>query len=219
MEKLIQLDNLNMQEALRYLGSGGQTPDSAFMALMKDCEKTVLAQARPRYVYRIFDISECDEGVRAEGTDFILRGNSIKKHLKGCEKAAFFAATTSGCPDGVSLFVRRYYILPRYHRQQVCDKFEQILKEQTQGYYQTFRFGLGYGDLPIEQQKDFVALLNAPKQIGLSVSSSFMLIPTKSVTAVIGLSKEPVKGVARGCQTCNMREKCQYRIKGGHCNG
>lgn len=53
MERLIQLDNLNMQEALRYLGSGGQTPDSAFMALMKDCEKTVLAQARPRYVYRI----------------------------------------------------------------------------------------------------------------------------------------------------------------------
>lgn len=35
MERLIQLDNLNMQEALRYLGSGGQTPDDAFMALMK----------------------------------------------------------------------------------------------------------------------------------------------------------------------------------------
>ena len=29
MERLIQLDNLNMQEALRYLGSGGQTPDDA----------------------------------------------------------------------------------------------------------------------------------------------------------------------------------------------
>ena len=103
MEKLIQLDNLNMQEALRYLGSGGQTPDDAFMALMKDCEKTVLAQARPRYVYRIFDISECDEGVRAEGTDFILRGNSIKKHLKGCKKAAFFAATIS---DGIDRQLR-----------------------------------------------------------------------------------------------------------------
>ena len=58
MERLIQLDNLNRQEALRYLGSGGQTPDDAFMALMKDCEKTVLAQARPRYVYRSFDIRE-----------------------------------------------------------------------------------------------------------------------------------------------------------------
>lgn len=227
MEKLIQLDNLNMQEALRYLGSGGQTPDDAFMALMKDCEKTVLAQARPRYVYRIFDISECDEGVRAEDTDFILRGNSIKKHLKGCKKAAFFAATIS---DGIDRQLRIAQVsditkafvmdsLASVAVEQVCDKFEQILKEQTQGYYQTFRFGLGYGDLPIEQQKDFVALLNAPKQIGLSVSSSFMLIPTKSVTAVIGLSKEPVKGVARGCQTCNMREKCQYRIKGGHCNG
>mgnify|MGYP001107256228 FL=1 len=49
MERLIQLDNLNRQEALRYLGSGGQTPDDAFMALMKDCEKTVLAQARPHF--------------------------------------------------------------------------------------------------------------------------------------------------------------------------
>ena len=216
MERLIQLDNLNRQEALRYLGSGGQTPDDAFMALMKDCEKTVLAQARPRYVYRIFDIRECEEGVCAEGTDFILRGNSIKKHLKGCEKAAFFAATIS---DGIDRQLRIAQVsditkafvmdsLASVAVEQVCDKFEQILKEQTQGYY-----------LPIEQQKDFVALLNAPKQIGLSVSSSFMLIPTKSVTAVIGLSKEPVKGVARGCQTCNMREKCQYRIKGGHCNG
>lgn len=42
MERLIQLDNLNRQEALRYLGSGGQTPDDAFMALMKDCEKRCL---------------------------------------------------------------------------------------------------------------------------------------------------------------------------------
>lgn len=150
-----------------------------------------------------------------------------KKHLKGCEKAAFFAATIS---DGIDRQLRIAQVsditkafvmdsLASVAVEQVCDKFEQILKEQTQGYYQTFRFGLGYGDLPIEQQKDFVALLNASKQIGLSVSSSFMLIPTKSVTAVIGLSKEPVKGVARGCQTCNMREKCQYRIKGGHCNG
>ena len=37
MEKLIQLDNLNMQEALRYLGSGGQTPDDAFMSLRNAC--------------------------------------------------------------------------------------------------------------------------------------------------------------------------------------
>lgn len=148
MERLIQLDNLNMQEALRYLGSGGQTPDDAFMALMKDCEKTVLAQARPRYVYRIFDIRECEEGVCAEGTDFILRGNSIKKHLKGCEKAAFFAATIS---DGIDRQLRIAQVsditkafvmdsLASVAVEQVCDKFEQILKEQTQGYYQTFRF-------------------------------------------------------------------------------
>ena len=74
-------------------------------------------------------------------TDFILRGNSIKKHLKGCEKAAFFAATIS---DGIDRQLRIAQVsditkafvmdsLASVAVEQVCDKFEQILKEQTNG--------------------------------------------------------------------------------------
>lgn len=44
-----------------------------------------------------------------------------------------------------------------------------------------------------------------------------MLTPTKSVTAVIGLSKNPIPQRARGCQTCSMNKKCQFRQKGGRC--
>lgn len=227
MEKQIELENLNMQEALRYLGNRGHTPKEAFLALMKECEKEVLAHAIPRYVYRVFDLEECQQGIRAKGTDFVLKGQDIKQHLKNCEKAVFFAATVSENIDRliriaqVSDITKAFIIdsLASVATEQLCDKFEQIIKEQLPQYYQTFRFGLGYGDLPVEQQKDFVRLVNAQKQIGLSVSESYMLIPSKSVTAVLGLSREPVKGAARGCQTCNMKERCQFRVKGGHCNG
>ena len=51
------------------------------------------------------------------------------------------------------------------------------------------------------------------------MTDSYMLTPTKSVTAVIGLSKNPIPQRARGCQTCSMNKKCQFRQKGGRCNG
>lgn len=227
MEAEICLSELNRQEALRYLGNGTQNPSNNLLAMLENCEKEVLEAAHPRYVYRIFDIEECDRGVKIAGTDFILYGEDIKRHLKGCKKAVFFAATISA---GIDVLLRRVQVndvtkavvtdsLASVAVEQVCDKFEQIIKNKYSDYYQTFRFGLGYGDLPLEQQKDFLKLLNAQKLIGLYVSESSMLIPTKSVTAVIGLSETQITGRARGCQTCNLREKCQFRVKGGHCNG
>jgi 5-methyltetrahydrofolate--homocysteine methyltransferase len=223
----IRLDELNRQEALRYMGYGGQQPDDLFLRLIDECERQVLECAVPRFIYRVFEIEECEDGVAVVGTDFKLCGNSIKNHLKGCKQAVFFAATISA---GIDKCLRIAQItdiskavvtdsLASVAIEQVCDKFEEIIKAEYPEYYQTFRFGIGYGDLPIEQQGDFLKLLNASKQIGLSASDTSMLIPTKSVTAVIGLSENPIKGQARGCQTCNLKDRCSFRGKGGHCNG
>ena len=81
----------------------------------------------------------------------------------------------------------------------------------------TFRFSPGYGDYPIELQKDFLRILDAQRKIGLTVNDNFMLVPTKSVTAVLGLSKNPIEQKKRGCAVCNMRDKCKYRRNGEHC--
>ncbi|HAS78352.1 MAG TPA: methionine synthase, partial [Ruminococcus sp.] len=63
----------------------------------------------------------------------------------------------------------------------------------------------------------FVEVLDAPKRIGLCVTDTDMLTPKKSVTAVIGVSQKPLAPRRKGCQICSMREKCQFRKKGGHC--
>ena len=51
------------------------------------------------------------------------------------------------------------------------------------------RFSPGYGDLSITIQKDFLQALNADKTVGLSLSEGNLMIPEKSVTAFIGVSK------------------------------
>ena len=103
--------------------------------------------------------------------------------------------------------------------EQVCDKLERIIKEELPEYNQTFRFGIGYGDLPLSQQGDFLKVLNAQRLVGLTVGKTYMMTPTKSVTAVIGLTTGEVSTKRKGCMSCNLKGTCRFRESGGHCNG
>ena len=101
--------------------------------------------------------------------------------------------------------------------EQVCQQADEIIAAQLPGCYLTFRYSPGYGDYPVELQKTFLTLLDAPRKIGLSVSDSCLLIPAKSVTAIAGISDLPIPQKKRGCAVCNLRETCQYRRNGEHC--
>ena len=65
--------------------------------------------------------------------------------------------------------------------------------------------------------RQMLQLLDAQKHLGLTVTPEHILIPRKSVTALIGLSAHPLKKGARGCATCRMRETCAFRKGGAHC--
>lgn len=223
----IVLGQLDKNEALRYMGHRGEDIDEQLDKLITKCEKEVLRCVKPRFVYKVCDISREEKGILVKDTNLFLTGNSIKKHLDGCDKAVLMAVTISADADRLIRIAQIRDMaeavaidsLCSVAVEQACDRAELIIKEENPGYYQTFRFGLGYGDLPISLQGQFLHVLNAPKQIGLNVSSTDMLTPTKSVTAVIGLSKNSIPQRARGCQTCSMNKKCQFRQKGGRCNG
>ena len=101
--------------------------------------------------------------------------------------------------------------------EQVCDKIEEKLFAIFPESYFTFRYSPGYGDFPIELQKSFLSELAAPRKIGLSANSSHILTPSKSVTAVIGISSQPIEAKKRGCAVCNLRKTCRYRRNGEHC--
>ena len=221
----ITLEKLDQSEALRYLGYGKNAPDEKVQMLLNECEDELLRIAKPRFVYKVFGIEQRSDGVAILESNMIMPGNSIKEHLEGCEKAVLMAVTIS---MDVDKLIRTTQItdmtkaiiidsLASVAVEQACNKVENIFKSELSDYKQTWRFGVGYGDLPLDVQGGFLQIINAPKTIGLCINKSNMLTPTKSVTAIIGLSKNEIKSAKRGCQTCNMKDSCIYRKKGGHC--
>ena len=212
---MIELEKLNRNEAVRYLGGAGIRLNYRMDVLMDECEKAVLEKASPKYLYVEKDLP-CPQ---------IMGGKDIESHLNGCEKAIVMCATVG---SEVDKLIRISQISDMAHAvvmdslasvavEQVCNAFDKIIAGKYSDYNMTFRFSPGYGDYPIELQKIILQMLDAPKKIGLCTNDNFLLTPTKSVTAVLGLSKNPIERKKRGCAICNMRETCKFRRKGLHC--
>lgn len=221
----MNLEKLNQSEALRYMGYGKNVPDEKIQSMLDDCEKNLLSVIKPNYVYKLFDIEKEDNEVVICGTTLILKGSDICTHLNGCNKCVLFAATLSA---GADMLIRRLEtedmtkavmtdFLASAAVEQVCDHVDELVKNELGMFNQTWRFSPGYGDLPIEIQRDFLAVLDAQKRIGLNATENNILTPRKSVTAIIGLSENEISKGRRGCASCNMCDVCQYRKRGEHC--
>lgn len=51
---------------------------------------------------------------------------------------------------------------------------------------------------------------NAGKHLGIKLTDSFLMMPSKSVTAVIGVSQKPHRCDVKGCEACGKTD-CLYR--------
>ena len=94
----------------------------------------------------------------------------------------------------------------------VCDQLEAELRDKAvkDGLFLTDRFSPGYGDMPIAQSKAICEVLNTGRTIGLTVSQSGILMPRKSVTAVMGVSGTAVQLRKKGCEGCSARQTCAF---------
>lgn len=220
-----KIDALNKSEALRYLGYGTNKPDKTVLELLNACEKKILDIARPTFTYKILDIEEIESGIKVVNTNLCLTGNDVKEHLKGCTKVVLMCATAGVEVDKLirTSQVRKMSdaiildALGSVLVEKVCNEAEKIIKEELKDYYFTWRYSPGYGDLDIGIQENFLDIVNAQRLIGVSVTKSNMLTPTKSVTAIIGLSNKQLNSKTRGCISCNMYERCKFRAGGTHC--
>ena len=77
----------------------------------------------------------------------------------------------------------------------LCNKLNAELKEQAaaEGKFLRPRYSAGFGDFTLEYQKYFVDILNSPKNIGVALRNGTMMFPTKSVSALIGISDKERK--------------------------
>lgn len=214
---MIVLETVSICETARYMGVKGD-PDDNVLRLIEKADSTARKIILPKYVYRVSGVEILSGGVELSDCGVFLSGNDIKMHLEGCGKAVIFAATLSAEADKL---IRRAEVTDMAEAlamdcvcssliEQFCDKAEEEIFREVDAAYRTWRFSPGYGDLPISVQDELVRALNAQRRIGLTVTPENILIPSKSVTAVIGISEAPVRERAGKCELCNMRGKCAF---------
>lgn len=211
--------NTRTKEAIRYLGYGNHAVDGQTLALVEDSFSELDRAADRRIIYRIF-------GVTLEETDRIVIGKlniisrNLYKNLRDCDEAVLLGATLG---TGVDLLIRRYSLTDMSRavviQAAAAAMLEEYLDEcqkkmaaelERDGKYLRPRFSPGYGDFDIGHQGMILRMLNADKSIGLTMTDSMMLTPTKSVTAVIGISKKKDRCPVQGCEACGKKD-CIYR--------
>lgn len=212
--KLEKPNRVDRRQWLRRLGVPGEGDEKLEQSLAQ-AENLLLKNAQPQGIYRVLALG-----------DIALGGNAIKKHLKGCRELAVMGVTIGA---GVDRLIRQSQIRDMAEAvlldcgasvltEQICDSFEARIRKETQGYL-TGRYSPGYGDLPIETQDVLVRILDGPRKIGLTVNQNHIMIPKKSVTAILGIADHPVSGYLATCEECTLRDNCDLRKEGKNCAG
>lgn len=211
-----------LKEALRLLGTDTEA-DSGLLDDLKRAYAQLLEVSKPRTVYKKTAVRQTENGVLLDGTEFVSK--DLKKLFSNSSHAFILAATLGAETD---TFLRRKMIenmadaalldaCANAETERVCDTLEQQLSaEISGGEYLTKRFSPGYGDVDLEYSSVLVNILNAQKAIGLACTASKMLVPSKSVTAFIGISaiKEDRR---RRCDECAANTDCVWKKRGERC--
>ena len=177
-------------EILRYAGVRGEGAELALLLL--ECleeAKTVLSYS---VCYAEFPITRREDALDLGFVTTTSR--DLQKNLAGCSSGIVFAATVG---LGIDRLIARYarvsptkallfQAIGAERIESLCEVFCRELSEKQGDDLLHPRFSPGYGDLPLELQKEIVSYLDCPKRIGLHLNQSLLLSPTKSVTALVG---------------------------------
>lgn len=212
-------EKIRPSEVLRYLGYRGQKADDATMEQIHECIREMLKVIQPRYCYRRFPLIFLQED-EMEAGGLVLKSHNLATNLKGCGEVIFFAATLGNGVDRLMTRFGRLNITKAAILQAVgaaameayCDQCQKGLEEQLkeEQLYLRPRFSPGYGDLALSVQDRFLKTIDATKRIGIYLSEGDIMLPEKSVSAIMGISSVNSHCHMDGCEAC-MNKECAYR--------
>jgi hypothetical protein len=229
------IDAIDRGEVLRYLGYRGQAIMPELDARIDAVIGACLEECQPRGTWAVFgraDVREgtegLPEGVALAGARLTLPGADIARHLDGACAIALMSVTLG---MGSERALQRL-ALTNPMDQVIFDAAANALVERAadaaeaqlvahahaQGLYTNDRYAPGYGDLPLTVQAPLLDALDARKALGVTLTPSNMLVPSKSETAVLGLFTRPPERREGGmCGVCAMADFCTLRSQGLFC--
>lgn len=185
---------MNRNEILRYLRTSSKTDDERVLNLIDDCCGEVNRCVKPQTIHKIFDCTVTENSLIIG--EYVFESRRLAENLKGCKRVCVFGATLGTECDRLL----RTYSLTDIARsavlqaclaskiEEVCDSLEDRLRED--GLLLRQRYSPGYFDLDITENKKIFELIEITKRIGLTLTDTCQMVPTKSVTAFIGIEND-----------------------------
>lgn len=206
----------NVSEILRYAGAKAEDP--TLLALLEQAMAEAEPVLSPKLCFRTIPLWETETVLDLGFAQ--VRSDALRQVLEGCEKAVIFAATLG---IGLDRLIARYgriapakaLLLQAIGTERIealCNAFCHDLQKQAEAehLHTTRRFSPGYGDLPLDLQRDLFRILECPRSIGLTLNESLLMSPSKSVTAIIGLGRSCDVQAESGCALC-AKTNCIHR--------
>lgn len=237
---LILKKEIDISEVKRYLRVKTPQLDPLTESQITTCIEELLEDIEPRYIYKEFNLKLHPDGYLLENTNLVLAGNSITKHLRYSHTCVLMATTLGILMDKKLLKYNKIDLSKALICdacattliEEICDQVERHIWVNHPDMIFTRRFSPGYGDLGLNFQPKILSVLEATKKIGLTATQGNILLPSKSVTAIIGISAKDGLGkdkqvggnqkvytaeTTTACNSCRHVNYCYYLIEGRVC--
>ncbi len=200
--------NLDPREIARYLGIRGKALDPQGAAWADQCQGELAQAVTPRHL-----------GRRLPLTLFQGQSRDLDHHLRHCREGILYAVTLGPEADRLLRRWSAQSMAKAAVGQAVCAAWLDDLcaaycatleQDLAPGEYLTPPFSPGYGDWDLAAQQTVLDRLQAPKRLGLSLTGGGMLVPEKSVTALVGISDRPEEACGQKCMRCRKTD-CPFR--------
>lgn len=210
---------IDRKEVYRYLGYGTHPVDEETRKLAETCIEELDRAADYKVLMREFPLTIAEDGL-IDGGCFRTKSKNLSKNLGGCGQVLVMAVTLGAGVDRLLARYGRLSVAKAVVMQaaaaamveawcnEVCTGWKQDY--ETKGLYLRPRFSPGYGDFSLSCQEQILNGLEAGKRIGITLTEGGLMMPSKSVTAVIGVSPHKEFCHVEGCEACTKTD-CLYR--------
>ncbi|MBO7721081.1 MAG: hypothetical protein J6T01_01595 [Kiritimatiellae bacterium] len=177
------------REISAYLRMGGRTPDGALAKRIDELTGEVRKAMRPARVWRRVAVS----AIPSPGT-------TLLRHLAGCEDAVLVCGTLGAGVDSLQRRCAAVSGADALIVQAIGAAFMESWMDETEtaigaelppGEKLIRRYSPGYGDWPLTAQRELLAMLDTPRTVGVSLTGTLLMVPSKSVSAAIGVRRIP----------------------------
>ncbi|MCQ2576465.1 MAG: hypothetical protein MJ162_06945 [Treponema sp.] len=196
----LQITEQDFSEAARYLGYQRlSVPDQTIKQLIEECIQELSKAIKPQAVFEYFPVEVNQQTNEISFADVKITSKNLTVNLKNSKEIVLLAATIGPQVDAL---IRRtqatnpakaavFQSCGAMYIEKIVDLLNDFIKETASAQKKACRprFSPGFGDVPLETQKEFFRLLPCTR-IGLTLMDTLIMSPEKSVTAFIGIYKD-----------------------------